>query len=187
MLPIRRFFSPFLTRQTAANFARSSRNSSESGSYRVGLRQRVRDPVLAQVVACRHLSAEAVAPMRNRHLLRRVRRGLHEHRHVEIGQSQCVCNGALVPEIGQRDNYAVDTPAPCARNSSAQRLASSRVSTAPCLLCEGSRTTASMPACCTRLDHLFAAGLCQLPREKSAIADDDSHRHFRAHTHDCVL
>ena len=71
-------------------------------------RQRIRDTILAQVVAGRHLAAETVAAMQDRHLRSVVGRRLHQHRHVEPRQPQRVGDRALVAEVGQRDDHAVD-------------------------------------------------------------------------------
>ena len=40
-----------------------------------------------------------------------IRRGVHQHRHVQIGQAQRVGDGALVAEVRQRDDHAVDAVA----------------------------------------------------------------------------
>ena len=78
------------------------------GSFGVQRGQRVRNAVLLEVVAGRHLAAEAVAAVADGHQSGRVGRGLHQHGHVEVGQAQRVGDGALVAEIRQRDDDAVD-------------------------------------------------------------------------------
>src|SRR5579862_33687 len=45
----------------------------------------VRDAVLRQIIAGRHLAAEAVAPELDRHFRRRIRRSLHQHGDVQLG------------------------------------------------------------------------------------------------------
>ena len=75
------------------------------------LGQRVGNAVLAQVVAGRHLAAEAVAPVLDRHLAGLIGRRLDQHRHAEIGEPQRVGDGALVAEVRQRDDHAVDAVA----------------------------------------------------------------------------
>jgi hypothetical protein len=73
--------------------------------------QRIRNPVLHQIVADRHFSAEAVAPVANGHAARRVRRSLHQNRHAQPGHSQGVRHGAFIAEVGQRDDDAVNLAA----------------------------------------------------------------------------
>ena len=70
--------------------------------------QRVGDVVLAQVVADAHLAAEAVAAVVDGHLLRVVRERMHQHGYVEAGETDRVGNCALVAEVRERDQDAVD-------------------------------------------------------------------------------
>ena len=69
---------------------------------------RVRNAVLAQIVAGGHLSAKAIATEGNRHLLCIIWRRLNQHRDAQIGKAQGISNGALFTEIRQRDNDAVN-------------------------------------------------------------------------------
>ena len=65
-------------------------------------------PYCVRLLQARHLAAEAVAAVADGHLRRGVRRGLHQHRHVQVRRAQRVGDGALVAEIRQRDDDAVD-------------------------------------------------------------------------------
>ena len=94
------------------------------GPLGVQRRQRVRNAVLRQVVAGRHLAAKAVAAVRDGHLRRRIRRGLHQHGHAQIRKPQRI-----------RD------PRARRRNSAASR---SRRRCAPCC-CETTPRSASPP------------------------------------------
>ena len=78
------------------------------GALGVQRGDRVRNAVLPQIVAGRHLAAEAVAAERNGHLLGIVGRGLDQHRHVQIRQAQGIGNGALFAEVRQGHDDAVD-------------------------------------------------------------------------------
>ena len=71
------------------------------GVRRFGVRRGngVRDAVLLQVIAGGHLAAEAVAAELDGHLRRGVRRGLHQHGDIQIGQPQGIGDGALLAEI----------------------------------------------------------------------------------------
>jgi hypothetical protein len=71
-------------------------------------RQRIRDAVLAEVVADRHLAAEAVAALVDGHARTVVGKCVHEHWHVETGPSQRVGHGPFVAEVRQRHEDAID-------------------------------------------------------------------------------
>ena len=108
MAPKRTFFSPRTMRQTAANHCQVRLEL--SGVRRLGVqrRQRVGDAVLLQVVADRHLAAEAVAAEGDAHLAGRVGRGLDQHGHLQVGEADGVGQAALFAEVRQRDDQAVD-------------------------------------------------------------------------------
>ena len=93
MLPTRKMRKPF-------TFGRA-------WVHRVQARQRIGNAILAQIVAGRHLSAEAVASRCNRHVGGIVGRSLHQHGHIQPGQAQRIRNGALVAEVRQSDDHAV--------------------------------------------------------------------------------
>ena len=78
------------------------------GCRGVERREGVRNAVLHQVVAGGHLSAEAVAAIGDLHVVGAVRRGLHQHRHLQCGVADGVDDAALLAEIRQRDDDAVD-------------------------------------------------------------------------------
>ncbi len=106
--PIRACRSARTTRQVAANRRRSRSKRRTRRRNGVQRRERVLQAVLPQVVADRHLAAEAVAPVRDRHPLAGVGEGVHEHRHVEAGPAQRVGHGSLVAEVRQRHEHAID-------------------------------------------------------------------------------
>ena len=81
------------------------------GGFGVQGGERVRNAVLLEVIAGAHLAAEAVAAVADGHQAGGIGRGLHQHGHVEVGQAQGVGDGALVAEIRQRDDDAVDVVA----------------------------------------------------------------------------
>jgi hypothetical protein len=138
--------------------------------------ERVADAVLLQVVAGRHLAAEAVAPVLDRHQRRRVWRRLHQDRHVQVGHPERVRNAPLVAEVGQRHDDAVDrVPVPPEEVGARPRLGP-RLDGAvlrvvrpehddfdPRLLQDGA--------------HLLAAGLGQVIGEEAPVADDQSDGH----------
>jgi hypothetical protein len=74
-------------------------------------RERVADAVLPEVVARRHLPAEAVASVSDGHGVRHVLERMHEDRHVELRPAERVGDGAFVSEVWERDQYAVDSVA----------------------------------------------------------------------------
>ena len=106
--PTRTFLSPFTIRQVAANDFRSDLKASEEGATVCSRGERVTDAVLPQVVAHRNLSAEAVAPPAHQHLVGLVGKSMHQHRHIEPRHADRVGHAALVAEVGQADQNAVD-------------------------------------------------------------------------------
>ena len=113
---------------------------------RVQRRQRVRNAILHQVIAGRHLAAEAVAAVVDGHLARRIRRGLHQHRHVQVRHAQRIGDGALVAEIRQRDDDAVDLAAVLAEQLRARRLLPRAFPRRRTWSLQASSATASYPA-----------------------------------------
>ena len=95
-------------RQTAENHARSFAKLSELGAAVCSEVMRVGNAVLPQVVAGRHLAAEAVAPVGDLHVVGAVGRGLHQHRHLQRGVADSVGDAALFAEVRQRHDDAVD-------------------------------------------------------------------------------
>jgi len=75
---------------------------------RVQRRQRVGNAILREVIAGRHLAAKAVATRLDRHLADLVGKSLHQHGHVEVGQSDRVGNASLLAKVGQCDEDAID-------------------------------------------------------------------------------
>ena len=65
-------------------------------------------PYWLQVVADGHLAAEAVATVRDGHLAGDVGRGLDEHGDAQVGETDGVGQSALLTEVGQGDDEAVD-------------------------------------------------------------------------------
>ena len=64
--------------------------------------------VLVQVVAHRNLAAEGIAAAFDVELVKAVRVGLYEDRHIEARQLDRVRDTAFVTEVRQRDEDAVD-------------------------------------------------------------------------------
>ena len=108
MAPMRRLRSPLTTRQTAANQSRSLANSSESGASVCSVVSEYGMPYCFRLLQALHLAAEAVAAVGDGHLAGGIGRRLDQHRHVEVGQAQGVGDAALVAEVRQRDDDAVD-------------------------------------------------------------------------------
>ena len=78
------------------------------GIHGVGRGQAVGDSVLPEVVAARHLPAETVPAVLDRHFLHVVGEGLDQDGHVQSGQADCVRHAPLIPEVGEADQNAVD-------------------------------------------------------------------------------
>ena len=68
----------------------------------------VRDSILHEVIAGRHLAAEAVTAMGYLHGLFAIGRGLHEDRHLQRGIADGVGDTAFVAEVRQGYDDAVD-------------------------------------------------------------------------------
>ena len=126
------------------------------GAHGVQPRQRVGNSVLAQVVAGRHLSAKAVAAMQDGHLRRVVGRRLHQHRNVEPRQPHGVGNRALVAEVGQRHDHAIDAVAILLKQCRATLRFFVRFDRAV-LAVFGTEHHAIHASLGQRLDHLFAS------------------------------
>ena len=95
-------------RQTAANHCEVGLELVGVGGFGVQRGERVGDAVLLEVVADRHLAAEAVAAEGDGHLAGCVGRGLDEHGNAEVGEAEGVGEAALFAEVGQGDDDAVD-------------------------------------------------------------------------------
>src|ERR1700758_2470119 len=139
--------------------------------------QGIRDAVLAEVVAGRHFPAEAIAAVQDGHLRRVIRCGLNQYRDAETRKAQRVRNRALVAEVGQGDDDAVDL---VAMFSEQGRAALSLFMRFDCsvLAVFGTENDGIDAGLRQRLNHLLASGLRQLVGKKAAISDDDAHRHF---------
>ncbi len=70
--------------------------------------ERVRDAVLHQVIAGRHLAAEAIAAVGDGHFAGGIGRGLNQHGYIQTRAAQGIGNGAFVAEVGQSDDNAID-------------------------------------------------------------------------------
>ena len=106
-----------------------------------------------------------------------VGRGLYQHRYVEAARGEGVGDGALVAEIGQGDDDAVDLVAIFLeqRRAPLGLFVSLYCAVLAVFWPQHDGIHAGFGE---RLNHLFAARFRQLIGEKSTIADDDSHRHF---------
>ena len=114
------------------------------GRFGVQRGERIRDAVLRQIIAGRHLAAEAVAAVGDGHFAGRIGRGLDQHGDVQLGQAQRIGDGALVAEIGQGDDDAVDLRRDACGTDRRSWRASARVSMAPCLVSSGLTATTLM-------------------------------------------
>jgi hypothetical protein len=71
-------------------------------------RKGVGDPVLLEVIAHAHLAAEGITPVGDSHLSGGVRSRLDQDRHAQSGTLERLGDPALVAEIRQGDDDAVD-------------------------------------------------------------------------------
>ena len=171
MAPMRANLRPRTTRQMAPKRARSARNSSLSGSVVCDFVSVYLMPYCLQVVAVRHLAAERVAPILDRHVLRVVREGMDQHGHVQFGPAHGVGDGALVAKVGQRDQHAVDFVAVGAEQvgAAAGFFNALNAAVARFLRRERNHIDAFL---LQHLKHGLAAGVTEVRREKAAVADN---------------
>ena len=108
MEPMRRLRKPRTMRHTAENHARSLAKLSELGAEVWSDVMEYGMPYCIRLLQARHLSAEAVAAIGDLHVVGAVRRGLHQHRHLQGGVADGVDDAALLAEVRQRDDDAVD-------------------------------------------------------------------------------
>jgi hypothetical protein len=108
---------------------------------------------------------------------RRVRRGLHQHGDRQVGGSQRVGNGALVAEIGQCDNDAVDLMAVFAKQfRKLGSLGEALDGAVPGFLrSDGNHVVAGL---LERLDHFAAPALRQMTGKEPAVSDDQTKSHL---------
>ena len=177
MAPMRRPRSPRTTRQTAANQARSLRKSVGIGRDGVERGERIGDAVLREIVAGRHLAAEAIAAVGDGHLAGRIGRGLHQHGHVETGHAQGIGDGALVAEIGQCDDDAVDCVAMLLEELGAARGFGAGFDGAVFGIL-GTQRHRRVTGFFERGEHFRPSALREMAGEETAVTDDDSESHF---------
>ena len=67
-----------------------------------------RNAVLTQVIAERNFAAKAVAAGRQTHLIKVILFRLHQHRHIQPGQTQRFGNGLFVTKVRQQHHNAVN-------------------------------------------------------------------------------
>ncbi len=77
-------------------------------AFRLGMRsmfagQGVFETVLTQVIADGNLAAEAIAAALNRQIHRIIRIGLHQDRHIQLGQFQGINHAFFIAEVGHAD------------------------------------------------------------------------------------
>ena len=138
--------------------------------------QRIRNSVLRKVVARGHFSAETVAPVSNGHLGRRVRRGLHQHRHAEVRHPQRFGNGTLIAEVRQRHDDAVDFLSMLLKQLRATRGLLPRLHGAILGIAFPEKDGFDALGV-ERSDHLLPARTRQMVREKAAVANKDTEHH----------
>ena len=146
--PIRRFLKPFTIRHTPANHSRSFANSAEPGLsvccvvIEYGIRY------------CRKLLHADIFPQKlSRRCVMSICPGVSGVAWINTGTPRFARrNVSAIARSSPKFGSVTTTPSICAlfdRNNSAQRFASSNVSTAPCLLCSGPSATTSIPALCS--------------------------------------
>ena len=142
---------------------------------RVRLGERVLDAVLLEIVAVRHLAAERVATVLDRHVLGVVGECLEQDGHVEFGPAQGVGDGAFVAEVGQRDQHAVDLVAVGAEEvgAAAGFLDALDGPVARLFGREGDDVDALFGQ---HLEHGGAARVAQVRGKEAAVADDQPQR-----------
>ena len=138
---------------------------------------RIRNAVLPQIIAGRHLAAEAVAAKLDGHLLRIVGRGLDQHRNVQVRQAQGIGNRALFAEIRQSHDDAIDAIA----------IFLEEIGAAPGLFPGFDRSVVALfrsqrhhihTGSRQHPQHLFPAALRQMIGKETPVAHDQAHRHF---------
>jgi hypothetical protein len=139
--------------------------------------ERVPDAVLLQVVAGRHLPAEAVAPVLDGHQRRRVGRRLHQDWDVQIGHAERVSDAALVAEIRQRHDDAVNRIPMLAEEVGARPRLLPRLDR-PVFRVGWPEHHDFDARLLQDRDHLLAAALRKVVREEAPIADDQSNGHM---------
>ena len=179
---------------TEANVAQTADDAADGGKpLQVGLelgrvrgfgvqgREGVRDAVLLQVVADRHLAAEAIATEGDGHLASGVGCGLDKDRNVEVGEAEGVGEATLFAEVWQRDDDAVDF----------LRVKLEELGALLCILVgfdrsmrghfrvKHDRLNAHGFECC---NHFQASAGSEVAGEKATITYDDAHCHLTTHT-----
>ena len=175
MAPMRAPFRLLTTRQVAANRRRSARKQGLSGATVWRRGERIADAVLAEVVADRHLAAEAVAAMLDRHAPALVREGVDEHRHVEVRPAQRVGHRPLVAEVRQRHEDAVDLVAAGPEQVGAG-AAVGEAFDGPVRRGVGLERDRLEAFPAHGGEHVGASGGAEMRRKEAAVADDDAQR-----------
>jgi hypothetical protein len=132
--------------------------------------------VLLKIVASRHFAAEAVAARGDRHLQGIVGCGLYQHWNVQIGESQRICNRALLAKVRQGDDDAVDSFAIAFEQIGAAAGFLAGLDGPVLTFVRGERHHI-YPARFQYAQHVFSAALGQMIGEESAVAHDHAHRH----------
>src|SRR5262249_39386341 len=140
--------------------------------------QRIGNSVLRQVVADRHLAAEAVASRRDAHLARIIRGGLHKHRHSKSGKPQSICHSAFVAKIWQSHDDAIDLISTFAKERSAPPGFLVRLDSAELGLFR-SKSDGTPPGGLKGLEDLLATSLCRMIRKELPIPYDHSYCQLR--------
>ena len=154
-------------------------------SFGVARGERIGNAVLREVVARRHLAAEAVAPVGDGHPRRRVGGRLNQHRHVQAGQPQGVRDAALVAEIRQRDDHAVDLVAVLLEEVGAGHRFGARLHRSV-LAVLGPQRDRAVAGGAQHFQHLRPAALGEVVGEEPAVSDDHSKRHALRVAHEII-
>ena len=99
--------------------------------------------------------------------------GLDQHRHAQVRPAQRVGHGALVAEVGQRDQHAVDLLAMCVEQLGALVGVLQALDAAVGRVLRPQRDDLEAGVF-QHLDHLFPARLAQVAGKEAAVADDQS-------------
>jgi hypothetical protein len=132
---------------------------------------------LTEVIADRHLAAEAVAAVLDRHPGAFVAEGVDQDRHLQSRPAQRVRNRALVAEVRERHDHAVDLVTVLAKEVGAcacvRETLDGAVQRRLRVECDDAE-----PVFPQRRQNLGATRRAQVRREKAAVPDDEPQRRW---------
>ncbi len=130
-------------------------------------------PYWREDVADGHLAAERVAAGVDAHLRGLVGGRVDEHRHVQAGEAQCFRHSALVAEVRQGHDDAVDVVAVLPEEVGAGLGLVATLHGAVVRLA-GADDDGVVALFLEHPEDLVAPGFCEVPREEPPVADDDA-------------